>query len=115
MILEAGSKILVVHRRLFDNDKARYFIGSVDCCEAGVARVTGHTWVQDHINGKFVKKEDARTKVIAMASQGLIIYALPPGINIGNLKFDFSEKGQLWLRDTSNHFRMDLSEMCHAS
>ena len=45
MILEVGSKLLVVHRRLFENDKSRYFIGKVEHCEDAVARVSGHTWV----------------------------------------------------------------------
>lgn len=113
MILEVGSKVLVVHRRLYEKDRARYFVGNVDCCEAGVARVNGFTWSQDPINGKLVKKEDPRTKVVAFASQGLIIYALPPNVRLSNLSFDFSQEGRLWLTDKENRFQMDLTEACH--
>lgn len=113
MILDVGSKVLVVHRRLYDKDKSRYFVGVVDQCEAGLARVTGHTWVQDPFDGAFLKKEDMRTKIIALSSTGIITYALPNSVQLSDLQFEFSDKGQLALHDRKK-FRMDLSETCHA-
>ena len=114
MILEVGSKVLVVNRRMFENDKERFFIGLVDNCENGLAQVTGHTWVKDNFNGAFVRKEDLRTKVVALASPGLIVYLLPSAIQYNQLRFEMTDNGQVWLRDGGPHFKMDLSEMCHS-
>lgn len=113
MILEAGCKTLVVHRRLFEGDLPRYFIGTVDHSEDGLARIVGNSWVQDHFNGKFVKKADARTKIVALSSLGLMVYVLPNNIQVANLRLD-QEGATLWLRDEENDFQMDLSEMVHA-
>jgi len=57
MILQEGDKIMVVHRRLFENDKARYFIGIVDGYENGIIKVSGHTWIKEQF-GEFF---EART------------------------------------------------------
>jgi len=113
MILEPGSKILVVHRRLFEKDKGRYFIGTADRCEDGVAKVTGKTWVQDNFNGKFLKKQDVRVKIIPLTSAGLLIYLLPPEVDAEHMDFCLTEKGSLILEDKKHGFRMDLSENCH--
>jgi hypothetical protein len=53
MILERGAKVLVSHRRLFELDHGRYFIGVVEAYDAGVARVCGHTWTRDGYKGHF--------------------------------------------------------------
>jgi hypothetical protein len=40
MILDSGDKILVVHRRLFEADSARYFLGSGDAYESGTPKLS---------------------------------------------------------------------------
>lgn len=115
MILEPGTKLLVVHRRLFEKDKARYFVGTVEQSENNLARVTGNTWTQNQFNGKFVKKEDRRTKIVALGCNGLITYLLPPQVNLSELQFDYSAQGQIFLHDAQNNFKMDLSENAHES
>lgn len=113
MILDPGTKVLIVHRRLFENDKSRYFVGTVQECEGEIATVSGHTWVQDQFDGRFSKKEDVRTKIIALSSPGLITYRLPSDIQAEGLSFTMSE-GKVWLTD-DKRFRMDLSESNHPS
>lgn len=113
MILESGTKLLVVHRRLFEKDRPRYFIGSVDCFEDGIARVTGNTWVQDLANGNFIKKDDSRTKIISVLSTGLLIYCLPGFVNLSELRFDYTSDNEVLLRDKGK-FAMDMSESLHA-
>jgi len=110
MILEPGSKVLVVHRRLFENDRARYFVGAVDKCEGVLARITGKTWVQDPFNSAFLRKEDPRTKIVSLESGSMIVYVLPGYIELSALTFDYSNKGQVFLHSPDNSFRMDLSE-----
>jgi len=113
MILERGSYILVVHRRLFEGDRGRFFVGKVDDYEVAVARVTGHTWVQDNFNGKMLKKEGARTKIFSLASGTLIVYVLPDGLNLSTLRIDYDRGTHLILTDGGN-LHLDLSEGLHS-
>ena len=113
MILDLGNKILVVHRRLFEKDKPRYFIGTVEACEEGLARGSGYSWAEDPFTGKMVRKNGIRTKIIALQSLGVIVYVLPQYVVPANLHF-FLEAGKLLLQDPENQFEMDLSEMMHA-
>jgi hypothetical protein len=36
MLLKVGDKILVAHRRLYDKDEERFFVGRIEAYEAGV-------------------------------------------------------------------------------
>jgi hypothetical protein len=41
MLLEPEDKVLVVHRRLFEGDHQRFFVGIVENYEEGIAKVSG--------------------------------------------------------------------------
>ena len=48
MILAQGDKVMIVHRRLYQGDNSRYFVGVVDGYSDGIAKVSGHSWLRDH-------------------------------------------------------------------
>lgn len=113
MILEAGSKVLIVHRRLFENDHSRFFLGVVDDYDLGVAKVRGNTWLRDPFTAQFLKKDDLRTKIVAVASGTLMVYELPPETDMKLLRF-FTEKGGRLTLSDGKKFMADLSETEHA-
>ena len=108
MILQAGDKLLVVHRRLFLDDPPRFFVGSVDRYEAGIAVVHGHTWIRDILAGDYHRKADLRTKILSIISGGLLIYLLPEEVEIHHLTF--TSKGASVLVSDGREFFMDLTE-----
>jgi len=108
MILETGSKVLIAHRRLYEADHPRYFLGIVEGYEHGLARVCGHTFVRDGYQGEYRRKNDERTKVVAIASGTVMLYALPSCVDLASVSFN-NEGGDLWLVDGLG-WRMDLSE-----
>ena len=108
MILEPGTKVLVSHRRLFEQDHGRFFSGVVEGYERGVARICGHTWVRDGYRGEYSRKSDARTKIISLSSGTVIVYQLPGTVKMDRLRME-SENTSLFLRDGSG-FEMDLTE-----
>jgi hypothetical protein len=112
MILESGSIALVFHRRLFDRDSPRCFIGTVDAYEHGVARITGYTWLTDRIGGSLFKKSDLRTKIVSLSAGTLIVYQLPTSTDLTNIKFE-NVGGKLILSDRGE-LKMDLSEIAAA-
>jgi hypothetical protein len=64
-ILSPGEKIHVMHRRRFEKDVRRHFVGEVHGYEQGVARASGYVFVIDDLNKHlFVKRPDRRTKLI---------------------------------------------------
>jgi hypothetical protein len=111
MILEQGDSILVAHRRLYDRDEARFFIGRVDAYEAGVVKVTGHSYVRDSMGGRVLEKADKRTKILSLSSGTLIVYQLPDNVGLEALKF-VSADGQLVLTDGKG-FTMNVTEAVH--
>jgi hypothetical protein len=108
MILQPEAKILVAHRRFYSEDHTRYFIGEVEAYEEGIARITGNTWLRDGYQGTFHKKEDLRTKIIALASGSMIVYQLPDSVDLPSLDFH-SEGTRIFLRDDQG-FEMDMTE-----
>jgi len=111
MLLKEGDKILVAHRRLFEKDVVRFFIGQVEAYEGGLVKVTGHTYVRDALGGEVVEKAEQRTKILSLSSGTLIIYQLPDGVALDALKFAGAE-GQLSLSDGKG-FTMNLTEATH--
>lgn len=113
MILQSGDKLLVVHRRLFDKDAARFFVGNVEEYEAGIARVTGYSFVRDTMANGVFRKDDPRTKLFAIASGTLLVYRLPNTVDLQSVHF-VAEESKLRLTD-GRAFAMDLSEWGHGS
>lgn len=109
MILESGNNILIAHRRIFEGDLSRYFIGIVDGYEAGIVRATGYSWSVDCLRGEMHKKSDWRTKILSITSGTLIVYQLPQELDIEQVDIQHVKHGSTILSDGGN-FSMDLSD-----
>lgn len=55
--LRRDDKILVTHRRLFQQVQPRFFIGSIVAYQDDVAKVGGFSWVREHERGTLKKKQ----------------------------------------------------------
>ena len=108
MLLEPGTPLLVCHRRLFADDQPRFFVGRVDACEDGIAKVVGVTWTRDVTHG-FQRKADLRTKLISLHTGTVIVYALPAEVEFEALRLEQPSGHEIVLSDGAK-FRMDLSE-----
>ena len=91
MILEAGNKVLVSHRRLFAQDEQRFFVGEVLGYDAGIVKLRGYSFVVDTIRGEVLRKEDARVKVIALHGGSLLVYQLCDTLSVEAVRFHFGE------------------------
>ena len=108
MILEPGMKVMIAHRRLFEGDQPRIFVGTIEGYEDGLARVTGYTWTRDGMRGGYVRKNDPRTKIVAIASGTVIVYQLDSGVDVE--RFTISTEGTDVIAKDGLGFRMDLTE-----
>jgi hypothetical protein len=72
-MLSDGDKVMIFHRRLFVEDDLRFFVGTVNECEEGLAAVVGYAWIQDVHRGAFARKPDMRTQIVALSSGQLVV------------------------------------------
>ena len=82
MILEQGDNVLVSHRRLFESDEARFFVGRTIACEDSLVKAEGYSFVRDLASGHIIKKEEKRTKVLSLVAPGQLVYQLPADIDV---------------------------------
>jgi hypothetical protein len=108
MVLKAEDKVLIVHRRLFEKDSTRFFVGTVEDCEAGLAKVTGFTFSKDMMTAHVHKKDDPRTKIVAIGSGTVLVYVLTGDPQIDKLQF--VQSGTKFKLIDGNEFQMDLTE-----
>lgn len=107
MILHKGEKIHVIHRRYFEKEPARHFIGIVDCYEGGVARVTGHVYAVDPTRYMFVRRPEVRTRVLSILSGDLLINLIPEDVDLDAIVYRPENKsvrvtdGTAWYIDIS--------------
>ena len=111
-MLEQGEKLLIVHRRLFEKDTSRFFVGEVQVYEQGIAKVKGYTFVKDLFSGNMKKKSDLRTKIMSLVSGTFIVYQLPVTVLLDSVDFHLDQDGGLVLKD-EGEFSMDVSESVH--
>lgn len=107
-MLAKGTKLIVSHRRFFNEDQARFFFGSVEDYEDGVAKVSGFTWTRDPTHG-YQRKPDRRTKLIAIASGAVIAYEIPHEVVVEDLRIEQRGHHSVYATDGAK-FEMDLSE-----
>ena len=108
-MLKQGEKLLIVHRRLFEKDTPRFFVGEVEVYEAGIAKVKGYTFVKDQFSGNMKKKLGVRTKIMSIISGTFIVYQLPVTVLLDSTRFDLDQDGGLLLTDDEG-FLMDVAE-----
>ena len=87
-MLEPGNVLLISHRRFFQNEEPRYFLGKVVKYEAGIVKVSGYTFVRDISAGSFIRKDDVRVKLISLTSGSYIVYQLPDDSDCEQARFE---------------------------
>jgi hypothetical protein len=92
MILEKGEKVHVIHRRHFDKDPHRHFLGVVDAYENGIARVTGHMFSVDPIKFSYFRRPEVRTRLIALNSGDVLLNIVPPSVDLEKVVYKHERK-----------------------
>jgi hypothetical protein len=108
MILQQGEKVHVIHRRHFEKDHHRHFIGTVESYDCGVARVTGHVYTVDPVKFSYVRRPEMRTRIISIVSGDLLVNVLPPQVALEKITYK-QEKSAVRVTDGSE-WHLDISE-----
>jgi hypothetical protein len=108
MILHKGEKIHVIHRRHFEKEPHRHFLGTVEAYENGVARVTGHIFTVDAAKMVFFRRPELRTRIIPLTSGDVLVNILPASVDLEKVIYR-QEKKSLRVTDGAG-WHMDISE-----
>lgn len=109
MILNPGEKVHVIHRRRFENESRRHFVGVVDSYESGVARVTGYVFSVDRSKYAFVRRPEKRTRIISLVSGDLLVNIIPPEVDLEKVHYKVENKVTRVTDDANWH--LDISEV----
>jgi hypothetical protein len=108
-LLSPGEKLHVMHRRRFDKDVRRHFVGQVEAYEHGMARASGYVFVIDDLSKHlFVKRPDRRTKLVPVASGDVIVNVIPKDVDLERVTYELKER-TLCVTDGSR-WSMDVKE-----
>jgi hypothetical protein len=109
MILNPGEKIHVVHRRLFEKDTRKHFVGEVEAYENGVVRAIGHVFViENPVENIFRKKSELRSRIISISAGNVFVNVLPPEVELEQIRYENNARG-LRISDGSE-WHLDLKE-----
>ncbi len=111
IFLQPGDKVLLSHRRMFTNDKSRFFVGTVVGFNEnnGLLKVAGFSMSQPIGTSHFSKKTNLNTKIVSLTSGSLIAYQLPEKIDVATAVLKYKEEGLCVLEDGHGVF-IDLTE-----
>jgi hypothetical protein len=88
-LLPPGGNIRAIHRRCFEKDVRRPFVGRVEACEAGVARAAGYVFVIDGLSQRlFTRRPDRRPKLVRFASGDVLVNVLPETVDPAPVRYE---------------------------
>ena len=108
MILQKGEKIHVIHRRHFEKEPQRHFVGVVDHYDNGLARVTGHIFTVDSVKYVFYRRPEVRTRIVSLSSGDVLVNIIPPSVDLAKIVYK-QEKKSVRVTDGSE-WHMDISD-----
>jgi hypothetical protein len=111
MIIEPGDLVLVAHRRLFEGDAARFFVGRTMACEGSLFKAEGYSFMRDLSNGHIIKKEEKRIKILSFSSPGQLVYQLPGDVELESVEIVSRNADDVLMAGA--RCVMDLSERTH--
>lgn len=107
-ILAAGEKVHIIHRRNFESEPHRHFVGVIEAYEQGVARVKGYVFTVDRVKAKFFRRPELRTRVVSVVSGELLVNVLPATVDVEKIQYQQEPKA-VRVTDGSD-WHMDISE-----
>ncbi|MBI3413747.1 MAG: hypothetical protein HY043_00275 [Verrucomicrobia bacterium] len=89
MLLLKGEKIHVVHRRLFEKDIRKHFVGEVEDYEDGLVRATGYVFmIDDPRENVFRKRAELRTRIFSLHGGNIILNVIPPTVELAKVRYE---------------------------
>ena len=108
MILQKGEKVHVIHRRVYEKDHHRHFVGVIEAYEGGVARVSGNVYTVDPVKFTFLRRPERRTRNISLILGDLLVNVLSATVDLDKIVYK-QERKAVRVTDGSDWY-LDISE-----
>jgi hypothetical protein len=109
LVLSKGEKILVIRRRLFEEDIRRHFVGEVEEVSPELVRLNGYAFIFDDTDKEFKRRSKLQTNIFSLVDAGIAVIVLPEEIDLEAIRYTINDKGQRVLTD-GNSFYLQVSE-----
>ena len=107
-LIKIGEVVHLIERRMFPDDVRRHFVGEVEAASDRAIRLKGYLFVYDSGAGKFLRKPELRTRVVALDNR-VVINVLPEGTSVEDVHHSHDAEGNLSITD-GRKFELDISE-----
>lgn len=109
MIIEAGEKLHIVYRALFDKSNRRHFVGEVVAANEAFCRLKGYFFVYDEKKTEFIKKREMRTIVADLGQSGLLATIIDSSVVLDEIRYKYVPETGLVATD-GKAFALDINE-----
>lgn len=109
MLIEVGEKVHVMHRRVFETDLRRHFIGEVIAVSDMATRVRGYTFVFDRGKNTYYRLPERRCRIIPIVDASLIINIIPRMAKVDQAVYMLDKNGHIVVTDNET-FSLDVNE-----
>lgn len=107
-VLQVGSKVHMVTRRLFEQDVRRHFVGEVKAVDGSIARLEGYAFVYNHATAGYERKPELRNRLLTLTDAGVLINLIPDDVEIDAVHYAVLD-GNLVATDGGS-YRLDINE-----
>ena len=109
VIIQAGEKLHIIYRALYENSTRRHFLGEVMAVQGAFCRLQGYVFVYDDKSTDFVRKEGKRTTIVNVAESGVITNIIPQATVLEEVGYDYLSGVGLVVTDNKN-FQLNINE-----
>lgn len=108
MVLRSGEKVHIIHRRHYEKDQHRHFVGVVEAYENGIARIVGNVYTVDTVKFQYIRRPETRTRLVSIIAGEALVNIIPPAVQLDKIIYK-QEKKAVRVTDGSDWF-LDISE-----
>jgi hypothetical protein len=93
MLLSPNEKVHVMHRSYFEKAVGRTLVGTVEECEAGVARIRGHIYAVDQAKSTPIRQTEPVTRFISLVNGDHIVTPIPDAVSLEKVTYAHDARG----------------------
>ena len=109
MLIEAGTKLHVIYRALYEKSTRRHFLGEVIKVDGVVCVLQGFAFVYDPKLETYQRKPERRRTVIDLAESGYVVNIVDANVNLDDVSYKYLQDTGMVATDGKN-FSLDINE-----
>lgn len=109
MIIQAGEKVHIMYRALYEGSTRRHVVGQVTAAEGSVCRIEGFVFIYDQHASTFARKLNMRTTIIDVAESGYVVNIIDPETVLDKVEYRYTSGAGVIVTD-GGKFSLNVNE-----